>query len=182
LSTWKILNGDFEIKIWNTSEIKKEFSDISFGEEQKNLHFYIGLKILEKFGGSYAHYKTIPYKPIFELANKYNFYAALRPLVRKELLLSQKLIGASKKHPIISKTLQQVDIKSLDKLDKILKEESYKNIYFYDEITGKNIILPAVNIFEEVVLNDPSIIEKFLRFVMRKPIAFKQLTDLAIVG
>lgn len=182
LATWKILNGDFEIKIWDKAAVTKEFSDISFEEVPDNLHFYIGLKILEKFGGSYAHYKTVPYRPIFELANKYNFYAALRPLTTKELSLSQKLVGASKMHPIISKTLQQVDIKSLDQLDRVFKEESYKNIYFYDEITGRNLILPAVAIFEEVALKETSIMDKFIRFVMRKPKAFSILSDAVIAG
>jgi len=182
LASWKTLNGDFEMRIWDKLEVIKEFNDISFEEISDNLNFYIGLRILEKFGGSYAHYKTVPYKPIFELVNKYNFYAALRPLFRKELLISHKLIGASKKHPIISKTLQQVDAKSLDKLDKIFKKESYKNIYFYDEIMAKNIILPAIAISEEMVLNDSSIIDQFIRFVKRKPKAFAKISNLAIAG
>jgi len=152
LPAWKMFNGDFEIKVWDMEKITTEFPDICslVGQEKSdNLRFYFALKVLEKFGGNYANFNSQPLSSIFELSNKYNFYAALTPVNKNtaKISLSQKMLGASHHHPIISKTLVKINRTNqadLAKIDDILITEAYKNIYFYDEISGKNVVLPAI--------------------------------------
>jgi len=145
LPTWKMLNGDFDIQIWDKEKIKGNFEDVELNlSTPENMRFYLGLRILEKLGGTYANYKAKPYQPIFELNNQFNFYAGLMPIVqeKQKVILSRKMLGTSKEHPIISKALKQITLKdntSLDNLDEILVSETYKGIYF----DGKNVVLPA---------------------------------------
>jgi hypothetical protein len=152
LPDWKMFNGDFEIKVWDQSKITAEFpelANLSKLDKSDNLRFYVALKVLERFGGNYANFNAQPLSSIFELSNKYNFYAALMPVNKNtnQISLSQKLLGASHHHPIISKTLAKITLANqadLAKIDDILVSEAYKNIYFYDEISGKNVVLPAI--------------------------------------
>ena len=148
LANWRMFNGDFEIKIWDNQNISQTFSDIkNFNNDEviEEFRFYLALRILAKFGGSYADFKVKPLNSIFELNNKYNFYAALEPINKKSKILrfSQKLIGSNANHNIIIKTLARVNINNLDSIkniNKFLVEEAYKWIY----LDGKNIVLPAV--------------------------------------
>jgi hypothetical protein len=184
---WQMLNGNFEIKTWDIERLLKVFPEIDLARINflsEDLRFYIGLKIIDKFGGTYANFKAIPYTPMFELNNKYNFYAGLMSINSDDpkIILSKKLIGASIHNPIISKTLEQIDAQNSDSLksiSEILTKTAYENMY----LNGKNIVLSASH-FEP--LNDPSsvkctIVDKVWRFIKRKPKAFSQLTDYAIV-
>jgi hypothetical protein len=148
LPNWRMFNGDFEINVWDKAKIASAFPDLinisteNFGE---NIRFYVGLKILEKFGGTYANFKATPHASIFELNNKYNFYAGLMPIDQSAsyIALSQRLIGASHDHPIVSNTLRHIDLNDKNTLDKINETfvlEAYKNMY----LNGKNIVLPAI--------------------------------------
>jgi mannosyltransferase OCH1-like enzyme len=156
LPDWKMFNGDFEIKIWDQDKIIRQFPELKSLaklEKSSNLRLYIGLKVLDKFGGNYANFDAKPLHSIFELSNKYNFYAALMPVNKgaAQISLSQKLLGASPAHPIIAKTLAEIDLTGNDlikgdltKIDAILVEQAYKNIYFYNANGGKNVVLPAI--------------------------------------
>jgi hypothetical protein len=182
LFNWKRLNPTFKITIWDRIKISKEFPEITnFDTSLKNLRFLIGLKIIEKFGGHHADFRAIPHKPIFELGNKYNFYAGMMPVTQftSKILLSHKLLGANAHHPIITKTLSQIDpqnIQELSKLDEILTLEAYKNIY----LDGKNIVWPAVYI-EPIYDYEESFVNKIIRFATRLSKPFSQITRYVVV-
>lgn len=156
LPVWKMLNGDFEIKIWDKTKIIENFQDIELKNNlSETFRFYLGLRILEKFGGTYASYKAFPHQPIFELNNLYSFYVGLMPLVGKKLSFSHKLIGSKKEHPIISNTLKIInfnDSNGLDKLDEVLVLQTYKEI----DLSGANLVLPAIY-FEPTIQNNNKI-------------------------
>jgi len=167
LPTWQMLNFNFELKIWDQSKIIENFPDLKKlfqSSLDENMRFYVGLKILEKFGGSYADFKAIAHMPIFEFHNKYNFYAGLRPLKKNKIItLSSKLIGANQNNPIISIVLSKINSDNLSQLDEVLAFEVYKNIFLY----GKNIVMPAMY-FESLDSETYSFSDKiadFKRFV-----------------
>jgi hypothetical protein len=166
LPEWIMFNRDFKIKIWHNNlfcksyvmkdiifqDISESFSEIGQllrADTSDNTRFYIALRILEKFGGNYAHAKAIARGSIFELGNKYNFYAALMPLQKgaTDIKLSQKIVGASINHPVISKALAEIgglNTSNLQKINQAFMHAAYSNIYFYNATSGKNIILPAI--------------------------------------
>jgi len=189
LVTWKVLNADLEIQIWDKNKIENNFKDISVPVTQnleESFRFYIGLKILEKFGGTYADFRAYPKKSIFELGNKYNFYVGLAPLAKlnSQVLFSQKLIGASPNHPIISKTLATVDLKNFSSLEKInenLVKQTHTNIYLYDDVSARNIVFPAIYFEPFAEIEEDSFWDKVHRFVFRIPRAFSKLTDFVVV-
>jgi mannosyltransferase OCH1-like enzyme len=182
LSGWKRLNANFEISVWDKAKIFKEFPELAnLDVNSENLRFLIGLKVIEKFGGHYADFRAIAHKPIFELGNKYNFYAGMMPVTKltSKIFLSHKLIGANAHHPIFIKTLSQIDISSIEsvnKLDEVLTLEVYKNIY----LDGQNIILPAIY-FEPIYHYDESFVDKVIRFVKRLPKPFLQITRYSVI-
>jgi len=180
LDNWKLQNATFEFKIWDKDKIKSEFKEF---DNSNYFRFYIGLKILEKFGGSYADYRSKPHKPIFELNNKYNFYAGLMPLINKnsKISLSQKLIGASPNHPIIQSTLYKVNSDNLSQINEVLTEQAYEKIYLYDEVNAKNIVFPAVYFEPLANLAKDTIWNNVYRFIFRIPRAFSQLTDFVVI-
>jgi hypothetical protein len=182
LPTWKMLNGDFEIIIWNKEkliETFKELGDFKQNDLLDNFRFYAGLKLIGKFGGTYADFRAIPHSPIFELNNKYNFYAGLMILSNKESsnFLSQKLVGAGKNNPIISIVLSQVNLDNLDQVNELFSLEVYKNIYLY----GKNIVLPAMYLEPLGNLGEDSFVDKVMRFIKKKPKPFAELTEYVVV-
>jgi hypothetical protein len=180
LPTWKMLNGNFEIKIWDQSVIIDHFPELKQflqGKLDENTRLYIGLKILEKFGGSYAKFKVTPHMPIFELHNKYNFYTGLKPIAKgKRVLLSSKLIGANKSHPIISAVLSKINLSNLSQIDEVLSFEVYKNIYLY----GKSIVMPAMY-FESADPDNYSFINQIYSFILNRPNSFNRLSEYSIV-
>ncbi|AVP87417.1 hypothetical protein phytr_4680 [Candidatus Phycorickettsia trachydisci] len=180
LDDWKMQNAAFEFKIWDQDKIKSEFKEF---DNSDNFRFYIGLKILEKFGGSYADYRSKPHKPIFELNNKYNFYAGFMPLIDKDskISLSQKLIGASPKHPIISSTLSKVNSENLFQINDVLTAQAYEKIYLYNEVNAKNIVFPAIYFEPFADLPKDTLWNKIYRFIFRIPKAFSKLTDFVVV-
>jgi len=180
LDDWKLQNATFEFKIWDHNKIKSEFQEF---DNTDNFRLYISLKILENFGGTYADFRAKIHKPIFELNNKYNFYAGLTPLTSKnsKVYLSPKLIGASPNHPIISSVLNKVSIKNLSQINSILTEQAYEKIYLYDAINAKNIIFPAVYFEPLAKLDKDTIWDNLYRFIFRSPKAFSQLTDFVVV-
>jgi len=182
LENWQVLNANFEFKIWDQDTIKLEFKNFDFSTGDC-LRFYIGLKILEKFGGTYADFRAKLHKPIFELNNKYNFYSGLMPLTNKnsKVYLSQKLIGASPNHPIISTTLEAIDLKNLEKINDILVQQVYQKIHLYDAISAKNIVLPAVYFEPFAKLETDSSWNKIYRSIWQTNRAFSQLTDFVVV-
>jgi len=189
LKDWQILNAAFEFRIWNKGEITKVFSDLDLKPPQtlqEQFRLYIALRILQKFGGTYANYKTIPLRPIFELNNKYNFYAGLMPFIKSQsqLSLSKRLIGSSPNHIILDKTLSQFspqDLAMLEKIDEIFIQQTYKNIYLYDEIGGKNIVLPAGYFEPFATLEKETSLDKLYRLFFKETKPFSQLTDFAVI-
>ncbi|AVP87416.1 hypothetical protein phytr_4670 [Candidatus Phycorickettsia trachydisci] len=189
LPNWKVLNADLEIQIWDKKRLGDNFKelDISIPKDlEECFRFFVGLKILEKFGGNYADFRAYPRKPLFELSNKYNFYAGLMPLTKlnSQVLFSQKLIGASPNHPIISKTLATTDLKDLSLLEEInakLVRQAHTNLYLYDEVSARNIILPAVYFEPLAKLEKDSFWDRAYRFIFRIPRAFSKLTDFVVV-
>jgi len=182
LDKWKVLNGDFEIKIWDKEKINKHFEDVKLAHISEKARFYLGLRILEKFGGTYVSYKAIPHQPIFQLNNLYSFYVGLMPLVNRgqELSLSRKIIGSKPGHPIISRTLKQIDLNdiiSLGKLDNILLDETHKGIY----LNGKNIVFPAIYFEPVAKIYDETYKEKFRRLKKNLPQPFSNYTEFTIV-
>jgi len=180
LPMWRMLNGMFAISVWDKAKISEEFPELALGGYlSQELRFLIGLKIIEKFGGHYADFRATPHKPIFELGNKYNFYAGMMPVTNltKNISLSHKLIGASAHHPILTKALSQIDLAgSFNNLDEALTLEVYKNIYLY----GKNIVFPVVY-FEPIYDYEESFIKEVIRFVAKIPKPFSQITNYTIV-
>ncbi|WP_106874217.1 glycosyltransferase [Candidatus Phycorickettsia trachydisci] len=182
---WKMINGDFEIEIWDKSKITEIFRDIDFSllpKLSEDLRFYTALRILEKYGGTYAFFKAVPHQPIFELNNRYAFYAGLMPLVRSnsQIAFSTKLIGAKPMHRIISRALKEINpynVNSLKDLNKVLVQEAYKNI----ELSGPNVILPTVYFEPLSRLKNEPVLDKILRFITRKPKAFSVLTEFTVV-
>jgi len=185
LLLWKMLNGDFDIDIWDQEKLKSVFNDIDFSVMPKvseELRLYLALKILEKYGGAYASFKAIPHQPIFELNNRYAFYAGLVPLVRtsSQIAFSIKLIGAKPNHRIISRTLKDINPynpNSLKDLHKILVLEAYKNI----DLSGPNLILPAVYFEPLSKLKNEPVLDKIMRFITKRPKAFSALTEYTVV-
>ena len=184
LSNWRMLNVCFKLEIWDKNRIVKVFPEMADqinNHDIDDLRFYVGLKILEKFGGTYADFRAKPYKPIFEVSNKYNFYAGMMPISKKSkyILLSKKLIGASAKNPIISKTLALIDLNNqadLKDINKILARISYENIYL-----GRYTIFPAVN-FEPIdIVENETMWRKLKYFVRGEPKAFSDLTEYVVV-
>jgi len=179
LSIWKTLNADFDIQIWDKNKLSKEFDDLIFdATDKENIRFYYGLKVLEKFGGAYADFKAKPYKPIFELNNQYNFYAVLMPLNNNKQFLSfsHKFFGVQATHPIITKTLSQVNFENLEKLDRILVNETYKGIY----LNGKNVVLPAVY-SGPTLLNNQGIFDRVVNRYFKREKSLPIYSDFAIV-
>jgi len=184
LPTWEILNRNFAIKVWDAEELRKNFGDINFNLEPQGLgclRFYFGLRILEKFGGTYANYLAKPHQPIFELNNRFNFYAGLMPIVNSTdpLILSQKLIGAKMGHPIISNTLKKVGYRNLDSLKKIgeiFTLEAYHDIH----LTGTNIVLPAIYFEPKVINYDENILDFIKRLYSKEPKAFSTYTKFTV--
>jgi mannosyltransferase OCH1-like enzyme len=203
LSDWMMLNGDFKIKVWHhqvfrgfyamrdidCQEISKTFPEVSNmleSDTSENFRFYIGLKILERFGGNYAHFKAVPRTSIFELGNKYNFYAGLMPIDKTTIIsLSQKLIGASVNHPIISKALIKInDLNNLLQINEIFFHSALFNIHVYDFKGYKNIVLPAIFIEPLDDLDDDcfyQIPEYIIRFFKNVPKSFTKIDTHAIV-
>lgn len=180
LPVWRTLNGVFELNAWDKIKISKEFPELVMDDNSsENLRFLIGLKIVEKFGGHYANFKAIPHKSIFELGNKFNFYAGMMPLTKltKKISLSHKLIGANAHNPILIKTLSQIDLGSnLNKLDEVLTLEVYKNIY----LNGKNVVFPAVY-FEPIYDCEESFVKRTVRFAEKIPKPFSQVNRYSVV-
>jgi mannosyltransferase OCH1-like enzyme len=179
LPDWQMLNGDFEINVWDKVKLINEFPElVSAFKPTKEYRLYAALKILEKFGGTYADFASIPYLPIFELNNKYNFYTGLMPINNKttKISLSQKLIGASKNIPIISKTLSQINSENIERINEVLTLEVYKGVY----LDGKNIVLPAAY-FEPIDLVDHSVSEKITMFWKKVSTPLSELTKYTIV-
>jgi len=189
LPNWKVLNADLDIQIWDKKKIEDNFKELDISVPQnleEVFRFYVGLKILEKFGGSYVDFRAYPRKSLFELINKYNFYAGLMPLTRlnSKVLFSQKLIGASPNHPIISKTLAEVDLKNLSSLEKMnenLVQQTHTNLYLYDDVSARNIVFPAIYFEPFAKLKKDSFWDRTYRFVFRIPRAFSKLTDFVVV-
>lgn len=182
LPLWKLLNWDFEFQIWDKARISEVFNDASFVNISENLRFYLGLRIIEKFGGTYANYKAKPHQSIFELNNRYALYAGLKPLLEENqnLSLSQKLIGARKEHQIISAALKQIDPKdpkSIDTIDKILLSETYKGIFLW----GKNIVLPAIYFEPIAKISEESFKDKFKRMRKSLPRPFSIYTEFTVI-
>jgi hypothetical protein len=180
LPTWRMLNGNFDLKIWDQSTIIDNFPELKqFFQSQldQNMRFYIGLKILAKFGGSYADFEAIPHMPIFELHNKYNFYAGLKPLKKgKNVILSSKLIGAGQNNPIISIILSKINLNNLNQIDQVSAFEVYKNIYLY----GKNVVMPAMY-FESLDTENYSLLYKVYNFIRNYSNSFHHLNEYSIV-
>ncbi|AVP87350.1 hypothetical protein phytr_3990 [Candidatus Phycorickettsia trachydisci] len=185
LPTWEILNRNFAIKVWDEEKLKKSFSDINFNIDSLDLdclRFYFGLRILEKFGGTYANYLAKPHQPIFELNNRFNFYAGLMPIVNRTdpVILSQKLIGAKKGHPIISNTLKKVNYKNLDsvkKIGEIFTLEAYHDIH----LTGTNIILPAIYFEPKAPNYTENTLDYIKRLYSKESKAFSTYTQFTVV-
>ncbi len=188
LPDWQMLNGDFDIQIWQANNLIQLFPEIEQIVElnkSENFRFYLALRILAKFGGSYAHYLAKPHISLFEMGNKYNFYAGLIPVNREsnKLLLSQSLIGASINSNIIEKTLEQInlnDAQSLDKISQYLTLATYKGIY----LNGKNIVMPAMNLgFHDPLQNDLLYIvpDYFIRFFTNATRSFTKINGYAII-
>jgi len=189
LKEWKILNAAFEFRIWDKSQIIKIFDDLDLKIPQtlqENFRFYIALRILQQFGGTYANYRVNPIRPIFELNNKYNFYAGLMPFtkLKSQLTLSKRLVGSSPNHIILDKTLAQIHPKNLvsvEKIDEIFIRQTYKNIYLYDEIGGKNIVFPAGYFEPFAKLEKENSLDKLYRLFFNEPQPFSRLTDFAVI-
>jgi len=183
LVAWKVLNGDFDIKIWDKKELIKSFGEINFDRSDKeDIRFYWGLKILEKLGGSYAHFKAVPHEPIFELTNKFSFYAGMMPIISSEssVLISKKLLGSMKAHPIIANTLKSIDYNNPDSLKKIIHTftlETYKGLY----LNGTNVVLPAIY-FEPIDTNySENILDKIKRVYNWDPQPFSSYTQFTVI-
>ncbi len=197
LPNWRMLNANFDISIWSQSRIVETFPELKpFLQDQlgrdaslQDARLYVALKILEKFGGSYADFKAIPHMPIFELHNKYNFYAGLRPLTSgKTVTLSSRLIGSDQNNPIILRVLSRINPDNLgqnlsqdlsqnvSQIDEILALEVYKNIYLY----GKNIVLPAMY-FEPLDLDSYSFFDKIYRFLRFIPNTYFHPNEYSII-
>lgn len=189
LKEWQTLNAAFEFRIWDKGQITKIFNDLDVNISQnlqEQFRFYIALRILQKFGGTYANYKVTPLRPIFELNNKYNFYAGLMPFTKfnPQLTLSQRLIGSSPGHIVLDKTLNQINPKNLEvlgKINEIFIKQTYKNIYLYDEKGGKNIVLPAGYFEPFAGLENEGFLDKLYRLFFRETKPFLQLTDFAVI-
>lgn len=185
LPLWKMLNGDFDIEVWDKEKINNILKDIDFSLISKlseELRFYLALRIIEKCGGTYTFFKVVPHQPIFELNNRYAFYAGLMPLVRSgsQIALSTKLIAAKPMHRIVSRTLKEINPynpNSLRELNKILVLETYKNI----DLSGPNLIFPAVYFEPLSKLKNEPVLDKITRFITRKPKAFSALTEYTVV-
>lgn len=180
LDKWKLQNATFEFKIWDKDKIQAEFKEL---DSNDHFRLYVGLKILEKFGGHYADFRAKIHKPIFELSNKYNFYAGLVPLTNKnsKVLLSQKLIGSSPNHPIISSALKKINLDKLSQINEALIEQTHEKIYLYDSVNAKNIVFPAIYFEPFAKLDKDTIWNNLYRFIFKIPRAFSQLTDFVVV-
>lgn len=182
LPLWEMLNKSFEIKIWSKEMLRDYFKDsisnIAQLKPSEDLRFYLALKILNDFGGTYAKFNSLPHKPIFELNNKYSLYAGMMPVNNNatKILLSQKLIGFSKSNPILQEALAQISIDNLEKANEILTLTLYRNADLY----GKKIILPAFY-FEPIGEFDETLWQMMLRLVKNKPKPLSQITRYTVI-
>lgn len=189
LQDWQIRNAAFEFNIWTKDKIFNTFSELNIkipDTLREQYRFYIALNILQKFGGAYANYSAIPHRPIFDLNNKYNFYAGLMPIINREahLLFSQKIIGSSPNHIILSKTLEKIkleDLSTLEDINRTLVTQAYKNIYLYDDIGARNIVFPAGYFEPFAKLEKDSLMDKLTRFIFREERAFSTLPNFAVL-
>ena len=141
IDEWKVLNADFDFVIWNTKKLLENFKELKQLSWDDETRLYAALKILFDQGGHYADFRAKPLAPIFELGNKYDFYAGLLPTTPgdQKIKLSSKLLGSSAQHTIIAKTLEQFEKEKFNISDSFVNQ-AYNNAF----IGGKNIIMPAV--------------------------------------
>ncbi len=212
LGDWIMLNRDFEIKIWHEDflskcsqtqsvtcqEISTVLPEASLALEKirsrdavlEDARFYIGCKAIEKFGGHYADFRATPHKSIFELGNKYNFYAGMMPISKgaNRISLSQKLIGASVNSRIISSALGKASDLSgdnfadnLQKFNELLTQEVFLTPY---PSRDADIILPAIFMEPLSPLQDDylyMIPDYLIRFFKNQPKSFIKIDRHAIV-
>jgi len=108
-STWKKLNPDWNIIIWEDEDIKKLDPDIiklinqarSFAEKADIMR----LDILKKYGGVYVDMDTLALKPFDKIIQNYEF-VAVTAATDENFEVTNSLIASSINNPIINNAIE----------------------------------------------------------------------------
>jgi mannosyltransferase OCH1-like enzyme len=178
IEMWTMLNNAFDIIVWDKNKLEQDFisengdldaENSKFAHDSEAWRMYHAIRILSKMGGVYVDFRAKPYVPVFDLTNKFDYVASMLPINHstKQIILSSKLLVAKPKHPILVKTLSEINnTNSVDSIMRKLTINTFETI----AINGKNIVIPALHChpIDKVGLKDTIFLDKI-------PLAFQNL-------
>lgn len=148
----KIFHPDWEYKLWTDQDlehlelINQELYDSVTNPGEKS--DILRLELIYKFGGIYLDTDCELVQPLDELHQKFDFYAALRPIREASYTaVMNGMIGSKPKHPLIKKAIKMLkDFKNEGgTLQRTGPPFFTKIIYHYAHLlTERSIILPPV--------------------------------------
>ena len=181
INSWSQVNKDSTIIIWNRKEIKEQFAEVlekaSKIKNKDDSEFYIALNVLHKVGGLYINKKQLEARTgVFELNNKYDLYTGLLPLSQKHQSLSidTNFFASKAGHKILTKILSAMDAVAEPDINMLVKY----NLYKYQGIGGKNIILPPIYFHPiDHETDKTTIIDRFHSWFFGYERAFSQVNE-----
>ncbi len=148
VSSWQKHNPDMQVKHWNAQSLELFFPGLlarsAYITNLTDRKFYIALNILHAQGGVYINAQNLEcLHDLYELNNKYDFYGGFLPFskVNNELTVDRDFFAAKSRHWVIEKIIKDIDLeRNKPHIATIIKQDLYK----YQAIGGKNIMLPPV--------------------------------------
>ena len=148
IESWKKLNPELSTYIWDQKSIEAAFPGVLAKArliDDVNLRdLYVALNIMRKEGGIYINKRNLKgLKDLYELNNKYDLYCGFLPFskINRALTIDSNFFAARANHWVIDRILKDIDLskENFDLLN-LIKQDLYK----YQALGGKNIILPPV--------------------------------------